>query len=160
MAPEEGDTRFLSRDQVELVADTREVKTRIEGVEKSLTEQRTRIEEAVEKASKASGYLEASVPDLQKRLGDAFEALGELEETANVYFSQIREMAKDIEKLTLKVDKKANQEVVDGKADKGETLAGMKNAYLWIKTGFAGLIFLVLLWVLTVLADKYGIPKP
>jgi len=158
--PEDGDTRFLSREHMELVADNREVKTRMEAAEKAITEQRVRVENAVEKAAHADGYCQASVPDLQKRLGDAFNLIGDLEDTANVYFGQIREMAKDLEKMTLRVEKKAEKESLDGKAEKGKTEEALKNCFLWVKAGFVGITVIVLLWVLTMLAEKYGITKP
>lgn len=158
--PEDGDSRFLSREHMELVADNREVKTRMEAVERSMAEQRVRIENAVEKAAHADAFAQGTIPDLQKRLGDAFDALGEMEDTANVYFGQIREMAKDIEKLTARIDRKAESTAVDGKADKGKTEEGLKNCFLWIKAGFVGITVIVLLWVLTILAEKFGIPTP
>ena len=162
MAPtsDDGETRFLSREHMELVADNREVKTRMEAAERSLTEMRLRIENAVEKASHADGFAQGTIPDLQKRLGEAFAELGELEETSNVYFSQIRELTKDVEKITVRLEKKAEASALETKAEKGKTEEGLKNCFLWVRAGFVGTTIIVLLWVLSMLAEKYGIPTP
>ena len=158
--PDKGDSQFLSREHMELVADNREVKTRMEAVERNMVEQRVRIESAVEKAAHADAFAQGTIPDLQKRLGEAFSAINEMEDTANVYFGQIREMAKDIEKMAVQLNEKADITIVTAKADKGKTEEGIKNCFLWVKAGFVGLAIIVLLWVLTSLANQYVIQTP
>jgi uncharacterized protein YhaN len=155
MAPESGCKHHL-----DMAGDVRENKTRLNTVENALEDVRKRADSAVEKAAHADGFAQGSIPDLQKRLENAFAMVEEIVETANVYYGQVREMARDLEKLLAEVEKKADVSDVDKKADAGKTEEGIKSCFLWVRVGFVGITALVLLWVLTILAEKYGLPKP
>ena len=154
------ETGFLCRHHIDLVGDTRELKTRMDVAERELAEFRSRLESAVEKAVHADGFAQGTIPDLQQRLEKCFNLLGAQDETANVYHSQVREMAKDLEKLTARMDSKADKSVVDEKADKGKTDEAIKSCFLWVKVGFVGVSIGLLLWILTALAKQYGLPTP
>jgi chromosome segregation ATPase len=150
----------LCRHHLEMAGDVRETKTRLRTAEDNLEDLRNKIDKAIEKSAHADGFVCSTIPDIQQRLEKAFNLVGELEETANVYFGQIRDMAKDLENLTTQILLKANKTEVDNKADAGETKEGIKNCFTWVRAGFVGVAITLLLWVLVVLAEKYGLPKP
>jgi hypothetical protein len=149
MAPENGsETGSYSRFHLDTVGAIKGLQTRMDAVEKDIEVLQKKSDEATKEIATAHGYVKGAVPDLQTRLESAFKLIGESGETADVYYGQIREMAKDLEQLRADVNGKASKEEVDKKADKGETEAGIKNNFTWVKAGFICVAVAFLLWVL------------
>lgn len=137
-------TGSFSRYHLETTGAINSLQTRADNAEKDIEALQKKMEVTAEKAAHADGYVEGSIPDLQRRLENAFNMLGESEETANVYYSQIRELSKEVEQLRTSLNKKATEE-------------GLKNCFLWVKGGFIAVAIAFLLWVLALWGGFLGI---
>lgn len=117
-----------------------------------------RVDELSDMTGKLQGFYDGSIPELQKSVDKLFDLMEARDETADVYYGNMRAMVGTVESHTKELRDKAEKSLVADLKESAASKESVKNCYMWVRIGFVTLAGSFLLWIVSIIANKLGAP--
>lgn len=131
----DGETGRFDAHQVEVVTKITRTSTQVEEIQRQQLEHDKSIDMQNAEIARLRGICEGSIPVIQQKLEKIQDMFETRDETAQIYYNQIREMSADFEEMSESL-RKTNKYVDESMVTKNELRESTKYVMLFVKFGW------------------------
>jgi peptidoglycan hydrolase CwlO-like protein len=129
-----GETGRFDAHQVEVATKIARIETQVEEIKRQQQEHDGDIAKQNTEIARITGLYEGAIPDMQQKLEKVKDHLDSRDETAQIYYNQIREMSSDFEQMSAHC--KELKAAISALATKSELQESSKHIMLFVKLGW------------------------